>query len=664
MDTYNARPIERLEMDNKIRYKADDYKRLKAYYDQKVQMIHIVGEYAKKVTENYEEALQFVDDYFQLEYGDFIKKYFRGERGEEIKRNITPKKFQELFGTLSPAQLQIIKDKESPCIVVAAGPGSGKTKILVHKLASLLLMEDVKHEQMLMLTFSRAAATEFKQRLIKLIGHAAGYIEIKTFHSYCFDLLGRVGNLEHSENIVADAVACIENGEVESSKITKTVVVIDEAQDMDANAYALICALLNKNDDIRIIAVGDDDQNIYGFRHSDSKYMKSLLSRKGAKQYELIENFRSKANLVDFTNQFANQIKNRMKTTQIVAMQTDFGKINMIEYASRNLVVPVVQKMLNDGISKGTCVMTWQNDTALQVAGLFKRAGINAKLIQSSEEFKLSQLRELRYFYSLLALSEDIHVIEKNKWQEAKQKLKNAFGKSTQYELCCRVIESFEKTNPRIMFASDWRMYLAESKLADFYDEQAQVCVSTMHKSKGHEFDHVVILLNNFAPNKEDEKRLFYVAMTRAKKTLAIHFNGELGANNGGSLRNFAASASQVPYFTYENDDSKYDESNLIIMQLCMKDVALSNFYYRQRYVERLMCGYKLKADSLGCYDIYGNEVLRFSSKCKGEMQRYLDKGYRISKASVNMIVYWKQQDRDDETLVVLPEIELTRDGK
>lgn len=86
--------------------------------------------------------------------------------------------------------------------MVAAGPGSGKTRVLVHKLASLLLMEDVKHEQLLMVTFSRAAASEFKQRLLKLIGNAANFIEIKTFHSYCFDLQGKIGDLDKSTDII------------------------------------------------------------------------------------------------------------------------------------------------------------------------------------------------------------------------------------------------------------------------------------------------------------------------------------------------------------------------------------------------------------------------------------------------------------------------------
>ena len=151
-------------------------------------------------------------------------------------------------------QSQIINDADSPYIVVAAGPGSGKTRVLVHKLASLIILESVKSEQLLMLTFSRAAATEFKKRLVELIGNAANYVEIKTFHSYCFDLLGKIGRLEGADNIVKNAVELIRSGEVERSKISKSVLVIDEAQDMDENEFNLVRALIDNNDNMRVIA--------------------------------------------------------------------------------------------------------------------------------------------------------------------------------------------------------------------------------------------------------------------------------------------------------------------------------------------------------------------------------------------------------------------------
>lgn len=149
---------------------------------------------------DYNAALQFVQDYFNMDFKMFIATYFKGERAKEIERNITPEKYNQLFGELSDKQAEIINDADSKYIVVAAGPGSGKTRVLVHKLASLLLLEDVKHEQLLMVTFSRAAATEFKKRLVGLIGNAANFVEIKTFHSYCFDLLGKIGTLEASSN--------------------------------------------------------------------------------------------------------------------------------------------------------------------------------------------------------------------------------------------------------------------------------------------------------------------------------------------------------------------------------------------------------------------------------------------------------------------------------
>ncbi len=76
--------------------------------------------------------------------------------------------------------------------------------------------------------------------MLSLVGNAANFIEIKTFHSYCFDLLGKVGNLEKSDDILKKTVEKIKNKEVEASRITKTVLVIDEAQDMDEEEFGLI----------------------------------------------------------------------------------------------------------------------------------------------------------------------------------------------------------------------------------------------------------------------------------------------------------------------------------------------------------------------------------------------------------------------------------------
>src|SRR5690606_36469259 len=75
---YNRLTIERTEQDNKKRYTKDDYQKLNQFYESKVQQIHIVGEYANRMITDYRNALQFVEDYFQLNYSSFLNKYFKG----------------------------------------------------------------------------------------------------------------------------------------------------------------------------------------------------------------------------------------------------------------------------------------------------------------------------------------------------------------------------------------------------------------------------------------------------------------------------------------------------------------------------------------------------------------------------------------------------------
>ncbi|TMI72597.1 MAG: RecQ family ATP-dependent DNA helicase [Bacteroidetes bacterium] len=647
---HNRLSVDRIEKNNRIQYKESDYEKLGQFYRQKVQQIHIVGEYAKKMIRNYNEALKFVDDYFNLNYSSFLKKYFPGSREDEINRTLTPEKFVRLFGELSPNQLEIINDKDHQYIVVAAGPGSGKTRVLVHKLASLLLAEDVKHEQLLMLTFSRAAATEFKKRLIGLIGNAAAYIEIKTFHSYCFDLLGRVGTLEQADNILKTAVEKIKSGDIEISRITKAVLVVDEAQDMNGGEYELVTTLMDVNEEMRVILVGDDDQNIYGFRGADSQYMQRLITEKNAAKYELTENYRSKANIVDFVNQWAETIEKRLKTQPGFAHQADNGHISITQYTGNNLVVPLSTAIQRAELIGSTCILTKTNEEAMLLTGLMLKSSLPAKLIQSNDGFNLYNLYELRYFSDLLLKNEDSPVISIEEWGGAIRQLATHARQSNKLELALNVIKEFESVNEKRKYKSDWKAFLTESKVEDFGSISNEIIyVSTIHKAKGKEFDNLYLLLNQFRPNTDEQRRQVYVAITRAKANLHIHYNETfLRAVTAGNL-------------TYQKNNDLYPEPEHLAYSLSHQDINLGYFEYVQQRMNGLRSGTALTIlnDGLGNSD--GQLVVKYSRNFQGLLQNYLSKGYELKEAKVNFVVYWKDQKENKESKIILPEIYLKR---
>ncbi|GAB6096082.1 hypothetical protein JCM14469_23350 [Desulfatiferula olefinivorans] len=643
---YNKLTIERLEKDNRKQYTKGDYKKLEQFYESKVQQIHIVGEYAKKMIHDYKEALIFADDYFRLNYSSFLNKYFKGSRRDEITKNITPAKFRQLFGELSPSQLSIIKDNESRYIVVAAGPGSGKTRVLVHKLASLLLMEDVKHEQLLMVTFSRAAATEFKKRLQALIGNAAGFVEIKTFHAYCFDLLGKIGSIEKSATIINQAVEKIKNREIEPNRITKTVLVIDEAQDMDAREFELIKALMAQNDEMRVIAVGDDDQNIYEFRGASSVHLEKFISEYQAKKYELVQNYRSRTNLVEYANKFAERINNRLKETPIASHTSENGKIEIIRYASPHLIEPVVKAILSRDLTGTTAVLTQTNAEALQTAGLLHKEKMPVKLIQTNELYSLYDLLEVRYFIDQLKFSDDRYTISDENWVKAKKMLWQRYKNSEQIETCIHLIKDFELSNSKQKYQSDFEVFVRESRLEDFTQTRGEtIFVSTIHKSKGKEFANVFLMLAGSPPDTNEKNRQLYVAMTRAKENLSIHTNGNY-------LDTIAC-----PDMEKSFDPFPYRKSDLLILQLTHKDIWLDFFIQRQKHISCLKGGDRLLIDSNGCFNENRIRVLMFSKSFKNTISHYEKMGYMLSESNVNAVVYWKKEGLDNEILIILPEI-------
>ena len=655
MVLYNKLQIERLK-DSKCRYKKDDYHNLDDFYKQRIQQIHIIGKYANMMVSDRKRAVEYVHDYFVMEFKSFIKKYFDAKEEKRIGRNVSERKYNELFGGLTQTQSAIINDNESRFIVVPAGPGSGKTYVLVRKLASLILLEDVKSEQLLMLTFSRAAAVEFKKRLRDLIGNAAEYVEIKTFHSYSFDILGRKGSVDDSGHIVADAVEGILRGRVERSRITKSILVIDEAQDLGVQEFELVKELIRLNDDMRVIAVGDDDQNIYEFRGSDSGNMKSLITDYGASVYDMMENFRSSEAVVSISNNYVKGMSNRLKSAPIICRRSDRGCVRLIHHASLDYEQAIVNEILSGAPGGTVCVLAATNDDALVISALLNKSGRRARLIRSNDGFYLRDLAEFRFFLDTIR-EFDAACLDNDTWTKSAEVVVEHFRGSECLEMFGNCLEAFNEECPGRKYISDFENFLLESRLEDFSKSRSsEIIVSTIHKSKGCEYDNVYISLKGLGDITDKERRMIYVGMTRAKNNLSVHYS---------NVNLFLDKSLQGLII---EDNTVYGAPVEVLMQLSHRDVVLDIFKGCQDSLPGLLSGTGLFVSGDYLYAETGGrrvKVLRFSSAFRTQLSRMVSKGYLPVKAKVRFQVFWSYEEPTGETgsptrseiMIVLPDL-------
>ena len=96
----------------------------------------------------------------------------------------------DILEGLNDEQKEAVLEVEGPCLVIA-GAGSGKTKVLTHKIAYLMHNVGVKPWNILAITFTNKAANEMKERVEKLVGEVAKDMWIGTFHSICVRILRR-----------------------------------------------------------------------------------------------------------------------------------------------------------------------------------------------------------------------------------------------------------------------------------------------------------------------------------------------------------------------------------------------------------------------------------------------------------------------------------------
>lgn len=364
-------------------------------------------------------------------------------------------------------------------------------------------------------------------------------------------------------------------------------------------------------------------------------------------QYPLLENYRSKSNLVAFANQWAQHIGHRLKNNPSLAVQSDPGTLKIVRYHSEHLIVPFVQDICTNTPHGSTAILTKTNEEALQIAGMLLKHGIPAKCLQTQVAFNLYNLLEIRCFIRQLQLVEDVFTISDAAWAWAKHHLNTSFGHSSYLPLCRNLIKDFEAIHPKTKYKSELETFIRESKPEDFVHKNGKtLLVSTIHKAKGKEFDTVFLLLQNGYPTTDAAKRQLYVGITRAKKQLAIHLNTAL-----------FDSLHAAPLQRVENTTT-YAPPNELILHLGYKEVWLDYFIPRQHLLAPLVSGAPLTVSAAKDLHANGQCILKFSKYFQKRLQTLEEKNYTLKTAKINLILYWpKKESAPQDIKIILPEL-------
>ena len=333
-----------------------DYQPLQQYYDTQTVQIHIMAEYARQGLESATAAVRLTMDYFSMQQAEFLKKWLP-DRQAELKRQTSHDSYRKIVTDLNHRTQQAIvsDDRVETNVLVMAGPGSGKTRVLVHRIAYLVRCCRERPESIIALAYNRHAAVQIRQRLHELIGNDAQGVLVMTLHSLAMRLTGETfgqagqqsaaGAEERTDDnpdhyfraMLERAIALLGEKGANGRDRTDDVLeqdhlrdrllgrfrwmLVDEYQDMNELQYQLITALSGRtkadpSQKLTMFAVGDDDQNIYSYQGASTEYIRRFEYENRARIRYLTENYRSTRSIISAANHAIEPAQDRMKTGQ------------------------------------------------------------------------------------------------------------------------------------------------------------------------------------------------------------------------------------------------------------------------------------------------------------------------------------------------------------
>ncbi len=526
----------------------------------------------------------FIDGYFQIARPEDLEVFLTeqmtfvdapsSERMQTKLAQIRKEAIEERFAcyqgedALEPHQWRAISHPRDQHLLVLAGPGAGKTRVLIDRIVYLIDRAGLAPSAIMVLAFNRAIVHEIRIRLretFDAVGYGAmvRHVRVHTFHGLAARLLRRVGD---GDDLLGELTKWLASpGNAVQAADGLRAILVDEYQDVDSQREAVLFRLQEVSG-ASLFAIGDDDQDILGFTYPGLGRVGSpgceRFERFGAhfgleehQHLQLRINFRSDKRIVEFSNKlikrYAEKNPNyrRLKTEPLSSVSPDDGIVNY-DATRENLLngLKTLVPKARDG-GRSIAILCRTNDEVVEVAESLQNV-VDSVEIRTSDPYAVDQLRHHALFLDAVRqitnndsnpLLTDPRIDDLlEQWQQlAIPEAADGSPFGVPRDLVNLVLKQnrFARTQDLLNVAA----MKSDELVRILKREQTKGCiVSTIHRVKGLEFDEVVLLPStapfpfghqgyrqDLARAAAEEIRLFYVGMTRARHVLLFGWRGE-----------------------------------------------------------------------------------------------------------------------------------------
>jgi ATP-dependent DNA helicase RecQ len=592
-----------------------DFEPLQIHYDEQVLQIHLMAEYVQKGLTAIKDALELTMDYFGLDQKRFLDKWLPN-REKELARQTTPESWRSIVDELdNPAQQRIVADnREQTNVLVLAGPGSGKTRVLVHRIAYLVRVRREKPRGIIALAYNRHAALEIRKRLDALIGEDARGITVMTCHALAMRLIGssfskRLMDEGSFRQVLLDAAALLkgeglppEEADEQRERLLAGFrwILVDEYQDIGAEQYELISALAGRtradeDSKLSIFAVGDDDQNIYAFSGASVEYIRRFEDDYKARPTYLLENYRSTQHIVTAANLLIAPAAERMKAEHDITVDrarrkdppggglqgldpVGQGKVQIVPVGTTNMeqalaVMMEFQRLagLDPDWRWETCAVIAKEWKFLEpVRAWCELYGVPVQMADE-DSIPLWRLRETRLLIDWVRKRESklLSAADIQQWLDNQ-------GAGPWWILLRQAVDGFALECAGVEAPVEQFCEWFAEWGRELRRKQSGLLLLTAHRAKGLEFDHVAVLdgaWDKLQANEDADsaRRLYYVATTRAKQSLLLADRG-----GGNQLLSMLPESSSLLLRAPTAPPAPRAELGRRYLRLTLKDIDLS----------------------------------------------------------------------------------------